>query len=236
MRLPAHAFAALMLAGVALTACASDPGSGSGLLGRSALAGGPGLFVSPFGQLFKSDPGQPWPVGQWFAGADTDSDGRITGLEFVADGQRVFRALDVRADNRLTPDEIARYEQGLDAARATIPGFASFGGPPGLPGRGYGGMALGQSGQEIESRVPPTPIRGPRSPNGPLAYGPIAAAGFFNYPQPIKAADTDTNQTVTAQEWAQATDRWFQSLDTDHDGALTLATLPRTPLQGLVER
>ncbi|CAL1689924.1 hypothetical protein MMB232_00043 [Brevundimonas subvibrioides] len=236
MRASVPSLAALTLAGVVCSACASDPGPGGGLLGPGPLAGGPGLFVSPFGELFASEPGQPWPVGQWFAKADANGDGRLTGVEFVADGQSVFRALDLRPDNRLTPDEIVLYERGLDAARATIPGFEGQGGPVGRPGAGYGGMALNGGAQEIESRIPPTPVRGPRAPRGPLAYGPIAAAGFFNYPQPIKAADTDTNQTVTAQEWSLATDRWFLALDTDRDGVLTLATLPRTPLQGLVER
>lgn len=236
MRAFAHALAALALSAATLTACASDPGPG-GVSQPRPMAGGPGLFVSPFGELFKSEPGQPWPVAQWFARADADGDGRMTGAEFVSDGQRVFRALDVRVDNRLTPDEIARYEQALDAARAAIPGFGGPARLDGPGGRGYGGMTLGGSTQdEIVSRVPPTPLRGPRLPRGALGYGPIAAAGFFNYPQPIKAADTDTNQTVTIQEWLQATDRWFQLLDTDHDGVLTLATLPRTPLQGLVER
>lgn len=229
------AMAAAALACVMLTGCASDPGPGGSTAGRGPMAGGPGLFVSPFGELFASEPGQPWPVAKWFAAADTNHDDRMTGSEFVADGQRVFRALDLYADGRLSPEEIVRYEQALDAARATIPGFQ---GPAAGAGTrdGYGGLPLAGSGQEIVSRVPPTPLRGPRAPRGPMAYGPIAAAGFFNYPQPIKAADTDTNQTVTAQEWSQATDRWFLALDTDHDGVLTLATLPRTPLQGMVER
>ena len=92
-----------------------------------------------------------------------------------------------------------------------------------------GGMGLAEPAPQQQGSS-----SGPRqrAPTGPLAYGPIAAAGFFNYPQPVKAADLDTNQTVTAQEWAQATDRWFAVLDADHDGVLTLATLPRTPLQG----
>ena len=93
-------------------------------------------------------------------------------------------------------------------------------------------MALGLAGEPPQQRRRPRP----RAPTGPLGYGPIAAAGFFNYPQPIKAADLDTNQTVTAEEWEQATNRWFLTLDADQDGALTLATLPRTPLQGLMDR
>lgn len=77
----------------------------------------PGLFVSPFGELFFSEPGDPWPVAAWFSGADIDNDGRVTLEEFTADGVRQFRELDVRRDDRLTPDEIAAYEQDLAEAR-----------------------------------------------------------------------------------------------------------------------
>lgn len=195
----------------------------------------PGLFVSPFGELFFSEPGAPWPVADWFSGADADSDGRVTLEEFTADGVRVFRSLDVRRDDRLTPDEVATYEEDLAAARERLPGMQ--GGPRGPARRmeGFGGgmaLGLGEPPQQGQRRSAPRQ----RAPTGPLAYGPIAAAGFFNYPQPVKAADLDTNQTVTAQEWAQSTERWFATLDADHDGVLTLATLPRTPLQQMLDR
>ncbi|WGM32881.1 hypothetical protein [Brevundimonas sp. NIBR11] len=226
------------LGGVVLTGCASDPGPrGPGGPHGPGGPGGPqgprpGLFVSPFGELFFSRPGEPWPVAVWFSGADTDGDGRVTADEFTADGRRQFTALDTDRDGRLTPDEIAVYEEALAAARARLPGMQ---GGPRAPGRrleGFGGdrqLGLGNPPQEAGRR------QRQRAPTGPLAYGPIAAAGFFNYPQPVKAADTDTNQTVTAQEWAQATERWFVALDTDRDGALTLATLPRTPLQQMMD-
>ena len=55
-------------------------------------------------------------------------------------------------------------------------------------------------------------------------------------PQPVKSADVNIDQRVTGEEWAAATQRWFYSLDTDRDGKLTLATLPRTPLQVQAER
>lgn len=228
---------------VVLSGCASSPGGPMGGPGGPGGFGGPGgpqgprpgLFVSPFGELFFSEPGEPWPVAAWVSGADADSDGRLTFEEFTADGVRRFRALDTRRDDRLTPDEIAAYEQDLAEARARLPGMEGGSRGPGRRLQGFGGgMALGlaEPAQQQGSRSGPRQ----RAPTGPLAYGPIAAAGFFNYPQPVKAADLDTNQTVTAQEWAQATDRWFIALDTDQDGALTLATLPRTPLQQMMDR
>ena len=228
---------------VVLSGCASSPGGPMGGPGGPGGFGGPGgpqgprpgLFVSPFGELFFSEPGEPWPVAAWVSGSDADSDGRVTFEEFTADGVRRFRALDTRRDDRLTPDEIAAYEQDLAEARARLPGMEGGSRGPGRRLQGFGGgMALGlaEPAQQQGSRSGPRQ----RAPTGPLAYGPIAAAGFFNYPQPVKAADLDTNQTVTAQEWAQATDRWFIALDTDQDGALTLATLPRTPLQQMMDR
>lgn len=225
---------------LALAACASSPGprgpgGPGGPRGPGAPQGPrPGLFVSPFGELFFSEPGQPWPVAAWFAGADADGDGRVTFEEFSADGLRQFRSLDVRRDDRLTPDEIALYEEDLAEARARLPGMQ---GGPRAPGRrmeGFSGQSLGVAGEPQQQRRRSAPRQ--RAPTGPLAYGPIAAAGFFNYPQPIKAADLDTNQTVTAEEWATATNRWFLALDTDQDGVLTLDTLPRTPLQQMMDR
>ena len=225
---------------VALSACASDPGRPIGGHGGPGGPGGPqgprpGLFVSPFGELFFSEPGAPWPVAAWFSGADADADDRVTSQEFAADGQRWFRALDLRRDDRLTPDEISVYEQSLAQARARLPGMQGPRGAGVGPGAfgGGAGMALGLAGEPQEEGDRPPRQRAPR---GPLGYGPIAAAGFFNYPEPVKAADLDINQTVTAQEWTQATERWFGVLDADHDGALTLAELPHTALQQLMDR
>ena len=228
------AFVALGL--VALTACASDPGRPTGPGGPGGPAGPrPGLFVSPFGELVFSEPGQAWPVAAWFAGADADSDGRMTFDEFAADGARQFQALDVRRDDRLTPDEIAAYEQDLAEARSRLPGMETG---PRAPGRRLEGFS-GDRQLNLAEPAQQQPRRGGRrqgAPTGPLAYGPIAAAGFFNYPQPVKAADLDTNQTVTREEWTQATERWFIALDSDRDGSLTLETLPRTPLQQMMDR
>jgi hypothetical protein len=226
----------------------------------------PGLFVSPFGELFLSEPGEPWPTQAWFRGADTDGDGRLTFPEFRADGMRVFAALDLNADGRIGPPEQTAYEQGLAEANARMPGLrppsgAFRGAPPGgfpsgfpgtrppgldedlnlaspagqqMPGGGMGGPGGGMRGGPPSGGGMMRPPR-MRAPTGPFAYGPIAAAGFFNYPQPVKAADLDVNQFVTGEEWARASERWFTALDTDTDGALTLPTLPRTPLQAVVE-
>lgn len=221
-----------------LAGCASGPGpmGGPGGPGRPEGPPGPrpGFFVSPFGALFFSSPSAPWPVVDWFASADTDGDGRITLEEFTGDGLRQFAMLDTDRNGRLTSDEIAVYEETLAEARSRLPGAGGpRGGGPGSQRREGGPppMGLAEPPQQGGRRSPRS-----RAPTGPMAYGAIAAAGFFNYPQPVKAADLDTNQTVTAQEWTQATERWFLVLDEDRDGGLTLAELPRTPLQQMMDR
>jgi len=224
-----------------LGACASDVGR----LGAPGAANPfgppppprPALFISPFGEAFLGETGQPWPSSDWFTGADDNLDGAVTFEEFEADGRRFFATLDANGDGRLNQDELAAYEQSLR-------GFSMGGGRPGGPRGPHGGGMARLSG--VDTTGPDTTTLGLAPQNGgsrrPASrgrlqgYGVIAEAGFFNLPQPVKSADVNIDQRVTGEEWAAATQRWFYSLDTDRDGKLTLATLPRTPLQVQAER
>lgn len=240
----------LSLAAV-LTACAGDPGPGGPGGPPNPFAAPPppqrSLFISPFGEPFVADPGQPYPSANWFAGADADHDGAVTLAEFTVDGARFFSMLDGDGDGRLNQTELAAYEEGL----------RRFGGMPG-PGRrdarGFPNInILGPAGggEEIplaDASTPDTSTLGvaPQAQPGshrarprggrPQGYGAVAEAGFFNLPQPVKSADVNVDQRVSAEEWSQATQRWFWSLDTDRDGKLTLATLPVTPAQAAINR
>ena len=243
--------AALGLVAITCAACASSPKDSGGPIGGPPPMG-PQLFASPFGELFVSEPGEIYPVAAWFAGADTDHDTRLTKAEFMADGVRWFGVLDTNGDGVIGQAEIAAYE--ALAARMTGgmrgPGGPGMGGGRGGPPAGGpgGGMSLADTDQDGGMGRPGGDMGGPGGGRGgpgggeaPRRSGPrpgpatsvLAMAGFLNVPQPVKAADIDTNQRITPEEWSRAGDRWFQLLDTDKDGVLTLAELPQTQLQQL---
>ncbi len=186
----------------------------------------PALFVSPFGEVFTGAPGGAWPVEDWFRGADANDDGVVVYEEFAADGLRWFDRLDADRDGRLGQTELWAYEASLrELGGGMGPGGPGGGRGPGDRPSGPGlGLAPPQSGGGSN-------IRRQGGPRGPRGYGIVAEAGFFNLPQPVKAADVNVDQRITAEEWTAAMQRWFQALDTDRDGRLTLASLPRTPLQ-----
>ena len=54
-------------------------------------------------------------------------------------------------------------------------------------------------------------------------------------PQPVMASDGDFDRRITRAEAAKAARARFALLDTDHDGRLRLAELPKTPLQARLE-
>ena len=54
-------------------------------------------------------------------------------------------------------------------------------------------------------------------------------------PQPVMASDGDFDRSITRAEAAKAAKARFTLLDRDGDGRLTLADLPRTPLQSRLE-
>ena len=233
---------------VAMTcACASDPRPGPE---AAAPPVGPQVFISPFGEPYRSQPGEPYPVAAWFATVDLDSDGKITPAEFTADGQRFFTALDANQDGVIGQAEIVAYEamaarlfEGMGGAGGG-PGRGGPGGP-GMAGRPGGGLGLADSAQQDGGMGGPGggmggrpggggqdgegPRSGPRG--GAVETSMLARAGLLNVPEPVKAADVDVNQRITPQEWAQAGDRWFRLLDANKDGVLTLAELPQTALQ-----
>ncbi|HYC99156.1 hypothetical protein [Brevundimonas sp.] len=220
------AWSALLAAAATTVACASGP---PGRPGGTDAPQRTAMFISPFGEPFMAEPGEPWPVSDWFIGADIDLDQAMTFEEFAADGRRWFGDLDQDRSGRLDQAELAAYEARLR--------LLAHGPGQGAPPQRRGGdrpapMTLAEPAPQ---NGPPGRVRRRGAGGWAGGYGPVAEAGFFNLPQPVKAADINIDQRVTAEEWATATERWFLALDTDRDGRLTMAGLPRTPLQMRVE-
>src|SRR5689334_15434859 len=69
------------------------------------------LFISPCGEPFRGEPGQPYPVAAWFAAVDANKDGAIDKAEMRANFMAFFKTLDVNGDGLLSPAEISRYER-----------------------------------------------------------------------------------------------------------------------------
>lgn len=54
-----------------------------------------------------------------------------------------------------------------------------------------------------------------------------ARFSFFDYPEPVTVADTNFNRGVDPREFRDAAAERFAMLDTNHDGKLTRAELPK---------
>jgi hypothetical protein len=203
---------ALLAAIGLLTACASGGGEDPAPKGpRSSL------FVSPAGEPFRAGPGEPYPVGVWFAKADANHDGKLTRDEFRADFARFFKVLDENHNGSLDGVETQHYEQVI--APEVLPRLAQIQG--GFPGeRG--------SGAERRLAEPPRGRKG-QSYDGAPAYS------LLNVSEPVASADADFDGKITLEEFLQAADRRFDQLDKDKNGYLTLQGLPQTPEQIAVE-
>lgn len=197
---------------LALAACATGES-------RDPAPKGPrsSLFLSPAGEPFRAGPGEPYPVGAWFAQADSDHDGKLTREEFRADFARFFKVLDEDHNGSLDGVETQRYETVI--APEVLPRLAQVQG--GFPGeRG--------SGSERRLAEPP-PARKGQSYDGAPAYS------LFNVSEPVASADADFDGKITLEEFLQAADRRFAQLDKNKDGYLTLQGLPQTPEQITIE-
>jgi hypothetical protein len=202
--------AAALFVALALTACASAP--------QDAPKGPRStLFISPAGEPFHAGPGQPYPVGQWFAQADANHDGKLTRDEFRADFTRFFKMLDQDHNGVLDGADVQHYEQEI--APEVLPRLAQVRG--GFPGE------RGGPGNRQLAETPPT--RGGQVYDGAPAYS------LLNVSEPVASADDTFDGKITLEAFLRAADRRFALLNKNKDGYLTLDTLPRTPEQIAVE-
>ena len=188
---------------------------------------GRGVFISPMGEPFRGPGGRAALTAAWFAGADTDHDGRLTLAEMKADALRFFKTLDTDRDGEIDPDELRHYENEVAPeirVRDAGPGARSGGGRSGggRGGRGGGGGGHRGSGGGDRSATPSG-----ATPHQALGVEGAARYGLLDLPEPVAAADADFNRSITAREFAAAAAARFEALDVDGDGFLTLAKLTR---------
>ncbi|KRA57219.1 hypothetical protein ASD89_05840 [Caulobacter sp. Root656] len=237
----------LMFAALCLGACASGPPQDGprGDWGRARRAGPSGegepggpprqprrsLFISPAGEPFRAEPGVPYPVAVWFAGADADHDGALTRDEFVADALRFFDRIDGDHNGVIDGFEVSTYE--TQVAPEILQGFQ--GGGEGPSERGGGGPR----GEGRGRRGGGPPRGGSGAPRGGgLMGGMLQGATPYSLlaePEPVMASDGDFDRRITRAEATKAAKARFALLDKDGDGKLRLTELPQTPLQARLE-
>lgn len=245
----------LMFAALCLGACASGPPQDGprGDWGKAPRPRPPGegeeggpprqprrsLFISPAGEPFRAEPGAPYPVAVWFAGADVDHDGALTRDEFTADSLRFFDTIDADHNGVVDGFEVSAYEtqvapeilQGFQGG-GEGPGLRGSGGPRAQGGRGGGGRHRGGGGG------PPggggDGKHGGGGPMGGMLQG-ATPYGLLAEPEPVSASDGDFDRRITRAEATKAARARFALLDKDGDGKVRLAELPRTPQQARLE-
>jgi hypothetical protein len=231
--LPKTSFAAAGLAALlGLSACASGEGREAAPAAAEAaqLKNTPGLFISPCGQPFRSAAGEPYPVAKWFAQADANGDGHVDRAEFRADAAAFFKVLDLNHDGVIDGFELANYEHTVvPEILGAYRGGVSIAGPE---DRGDGHRENGRHGE------------GPRGEGGhgaggraPDVLGLQGAVAYelFSKPEPVAAADLNVDGHIKLAEFLKVADEDFDILDKQARGYLTLADLPKPPLQAAME-
>lgn len=240
----------LMFAALCLGACASGPPQDGprGDWGKAPAprppgegeAGGPprrphrALFISPAGEPFRAEPGAPYPVAAWFAGADADHDGILTRDEFVADALRFFDRIDGDHNGVIDGFEVSTYE--TQVAPEILQGFQGGGGGEGPSVRGQDGPRGrgGHGGGRRGGGGPPGGGKRGGAPMGGMLQG-ATPYSLLAEPEPVSASDGDFDRRITRAEATKAAKARFALLDTDGDGRLRLADLSQTPIQARLE-
>lgn len=233
-------------------------------LARGADDGPPNVFFSPHGRPYRAPAGAAYPVADWFKDADRKGDGRIDRDAFVADAAAFFDVLDVNADGALDAGEISVYEHdiapevlgvrvnvyassqraGPRGARLWLAQYDPMEGPISQDGHNNSGLSgnpgHGRWGDQDHGGVLPQDVH-PTSPGSPSSGTDLAGAapyGLLGEPEPVTAADPGyllSGVVKKAAFLAHAREK-FDLLDRGRIGYLTLATLPRSPVQAALER
>jgi hypothetical protein len=205
-------FIAVAMAGLAASATAQDLRSSETI----------NLFISPCGEPFEALKSAPYPIVNWFNGADANHDGKLDIDEMRNDAARFFKFLDKNGDGVIDGQEVNFYEYRI------VPEILA---PP---------TSALQTGIVRVSLQTPGDIA-PVSPAAPGedniykdALNPNQGAVFyslFREPEPVRSADRNFDYRITLPEFLAHSDRHFKALDVNNQGYLTLAQLPKTPAE-----
>ena len=177
-------------------------------------------FISPMGEPYRAHSETDDTLADWFNRADRDHDGLLTQAEMVADADRFFALLDSDHDGELGPDEVAAYEHEI------APEIQVMSRTRRVRGQAAAGPQADSARRDNwrEHRQDDMASLG----MGGSLQG-AGRYGLLNMPEPVAAADTDFNRSVTLQEFRAAAVARFGLLDKAHRGGLSLAELEAMP-------
>ena len=202
-------------------------GRGGGGDDAQRQMGLPNVFISPAGKPYRGNPGDAYPVVVWFASADLNHDGQITLDEFRADAAAFFDELDTNHDGVIDGFEVQAYEQHI--APEILPRIEGLGAGEGMD------LTLGKRGTNGAPKIGASRGAGGRETAGDRRPQGAGLFGLLNEPEPVTAADANFDGKITRSEFIGAADRRFAALDPRNTGALTLESLPKTPVQLALE-
>jgi hypothetical protein len=191
------------------------------------------VFISPCGKPFRAAPEAPYPVADWFRQADRNGDGKLDHAEFTADAEAFFALLDRNRDGYISPYELSYYEAKI--APEVLGGRYNPTSDAAENRRNLlWKVQMGGGGPHPSGDVEPPMPKFPQGPNE--AANGASPFSFFNEPEPVAAADLHFRGMIPKADFIALSDIHFAALDSDKLGYLTLASLPRTPMQKLLAR
>jgi hypothetical protein len=196
-----------------LSAAVATPAGGQAPNGRVQT------FIAPSGEPFRISGDGPYPVAEWFVGADKNGDGKLDFAEFDADFLRFFEQLDVNRDGAIDGVERNRYETTV--APETMGGSWTGERPP---------DANQEWASKFSDETPLPDVDRPQRADGQI---PIGAARFdlLGLPEPVAAMDMQVRGRISRTAANDAAKYRFGLLDTANRGYLTLDMLPSTPAE-----